>query len=250
MVYPPNDLEAMRRDISNIRWWHKIDLGNGIITPGVDSTPEKLQFISMHQDLSGKSVLDIGAWDGFFSFEAERRGAKRVVALDHFIWKLRDQKKGFELARKILKSKVEDVDMDLMDISPKDIGIFDYVLFLGVLYHLRHPLIGLEKVASVTRGELVLETQVDLCGILGNNCRPSMRFYPGRELSNDPTNWWGPNPAAVVDMLKDVGFAKVMIINKLPIHKRWASAILNRHHSRMPLSDRLQLGRIVIHASK
>ena len=56
----------LRREVENIKWWHKIDLGNGVITPGRDNTPEKLKRMGMSQNLSGKSVLDIGAWDGFF----------------------------------------------------------------------------------------------------------------------------------------------------------------------------------------
>jgi tRNA (mo5U34)-methyltransferase len=204
----------LKREVENIKWWHKIDLGNGVITPGRDNTPEKLKRIGMIQNLSGKSVLDIGAWDGFFSFEAERRGASRVLAVDSFEWK-RGQKAGFELARKVLGSKVEDKEIDVMDISPETIGIFDYVLFLGVLYHLRHPLLALEKVSSVTKDQLVVETHIELIG----GKRPVMVFYPENELLNDRTNWWGLNPSAVESMLKDVGFREVKIIYKMPLRE-------------------------------
>jgi tRNA (mo5U34)-methyltransferase len=84
-----------------------------------------------------------------------------------------------------------------MDLSPTRVGEFDLVLFLGVLYHLRNPFLALEKVASVTRSSLIVETVVDLLGMK----RPAMAFYAGTELNRDPTNWWGPNPAAVVAML-------------------------------------------------
>ena len=96
----------------------------------------------------GLSVLDIGAWDGFFSFECERRGASRVVAADYFSWHGSGwgTKAGFTLARDVLGSKVEDVDIDVMDLTPERVGTFDLVLFLGVLYHLRHPLLALERV--------------------------------------------------------------------------------------------------------
>jgi tRNA (mo5U34)-methyltransferase len=122
-----NDTIKLRREAEKIKWWHKIDLGNGVITPGIDITPEKLKWIQMSQNLAGKSVLDIGAWDGFFSFEAECRGARRVLAIDSHVWK-NGAKEGFELARKVLGSKVEDKEIDVMDISPQNIGIFDYVL--------------------------------------------------------------------------------------------------------------------------
>ena len=96
-----NNTAKLRKEVEKINWWHKIDFGNGVITPGIDITPEKLEWIQMSQNLVGKSVLDIGAWDGFFSFEAERRGASRVLAIDLPMWK-NGAKLGFELARKVL----------------------------------------------------------------------------------------------------------------------------------------------------
>jgi tRNA (mo5U34)-methyltransferase len=245
------DNEEIKRQVWTINWWHKIDLGNGITTPGRDESQAKLRRIGMRSDLTGKSVLDIGAWDGFFSFEAERRKASRVVALDYNMWVLRGQKKGFDLARRILGSKVEDVEMDVMDMSPEKLGgSFDYVLFLGVLYHLRHPLLGLEKVSSVTREQLVLETEIDLSGIILSNGKPCMRFYPDSELMNDPNNWWGPNVSAVIAMLKNVGFKNINLVSKTPLHRRIGGAILNKGHSHMSFIDRLQIGRVVIHAWK
>jgi len=172
----------------------------------------RLAEIQMPADLTGKSVLDIGAWDGFFSFEAERRGARRVLATDSFCWDGGGwgTKEGFNLARWALGSRVEDKWMQVLDLSPETVGIFDIVLFLGILYHMKHPLLALERVASVTRQQLIMQTQVDLLGI----DRPAIAFYPGGELNGDPTNWAGPNPAAVVAMLKTVGFTRVDIIHK------------------------------------
>ena len=132
--------DELQQRVSALRWYHTIDLGHGVVTPGVD---------------------DIGAWDGFFSFEAERRGAARVVASDFYAWHGEgwgsgQGKAGFELARRALGSRVEDVDVDVMDLSPDRVGLFDIVLFLGVLYHLPNPLLALERVAAVTRSLLVL----------------------------------------------------------------------------------------------
>src|SRR5436190_23950432 len=70
--------------VHSIPWYHSIDLGNGIVTPGMSGAP--LVDRSAMPDLRGKSVLDIGAWDGYYSFLAERAGASRVVALDHYAW--------------------------------------------------------------------------------------------------------------------------------------------------------------------
>jgi tRNA (mo5U34)-methyltransferase len=158
--------------------------------------------------LTGQSVLDIGAWDGAFSFEAERRGASRVVAVDSFCWNGEGwgTKTGFECARRLLESRVEDREVEVMDLSPETVGgVFDLVLFLGVLYHMPHPLLVLERVASVCARQLILWTQIDLAHLSA----PAMAFYPGRELNGDPTNWWGPNPPAVVGMLQTVGFTRV-----------------------------------------
>jgi tRNA (mo5U34)-methyltransferase len=141
-----------------------------------------------------------------FSFEAERRKASRVLATDAFCWNGQGwgTKAGFNFARKALHSKVEDLEIDVLDLSPEKVGQFDLVLFLGVLYHLRHPLLALERVFSVTKRHLILATLVDMQG----SDRPVMAFYPHGTLG-DSTNYWGPNPAAVEAMLQFVGFTKV-----------------------------------------
>ena len=208
------DHQELRKRAEALKWYHTIDLGQGVVTQGVDNSPLRLARAALPSDLAGRSVLDIGAWDGFFSFEAERRSAARVVATDHYAWHGTGWgtglgKAGFELARTALNSRVEDVDVDVMDITPERVGgTFDVVLLLGVLYHLPNPLLALERVASVTSGLLVVETVVDMVGVR----RPAAAFYPALELNNDPTNWWGPNHAAVVGMLRSVGFARVDVI--------------------------------------
>jgi tRNA (mo5U34)-methyltransferase len=183
-------LEWLQAEVAKIHWFHRIDLGQGVITPGQDPSPEKLAFIQMPHDLTGWSVLDIGAWDGYFSFAAKQRGASRVVALDSVSWHGEGwgTKAGFELARRVLGSHVEDEEREVLDIDPETLGEFDLVLFLGVLYHMRHPLLALEKVASVTRNQLILETHVDMLGI----DRPVLAFYPDRELADDASNWLVP----------------------------------------------------------
>ncbi|HEV8254973.1 MAG TPA: DUF1698 domain-containing protein [Vicinamibacteria bacterium] len=204
----------LRSETAALRWYHTIDLGGGVVTPGVDDTPLRLARLDLPASLAGKTVLDVGAWDGFFSFEAERRGAARVVATDHYSWHGPGwgTKAGFLLARQALGSRVEDLDVDVMDLTPERVGVFDVVLFLGVLYHLRHPLLALERLAAVTRELLVVETVVDLVGLR----RPAMAFYPRGELNRDPSNWWGPNPAAVRAMLETVGFSRVRTVTPLP----------------------------------
>jgi tRNA (mo5U34)-methyltransferase len=235
--------------VAAIRWYHTIDLGGGVITKGIDDSAYRLARLGLPSSLAGKSVLDIGAWDGFFSFEAERRGAARVVASDYYSWHGGGwgSKRGFELARRALGSKVEDVDIDVMDLSPERVGTFDVVFFFGVLYHLRHPLLALERVASVARALLIVETVVDMAGIR----RPAMAFYPGRELNNDPTNWWAPNVLGLEAMLRDVGFAEVRTVTPTPSAAyRAARAVAHRLRGKNALDLAFRQDRAVVHASK
>ncbi len=209
---------------------------------------KRLAGIGMPEDLSGRTVLDVGAWDGFFSFEAERRGAREVVALDSYAWDGSGwgTKACFELARTVLGSSVRDVQIGLTDLSPATVGVFDVVLFLNVLYHLRHPLLALERISAVTGDLLILETHVDLI----DDERPAMVFYPGSEFADDPTNWWGPNPALVEAMLRDVGFATVKRYSQTPRASRVACALLRERTGPRDASQVAQQGRAVFHAWK
>jgi len=239
----------LRSRADAIRWYHSIDLGGGVVTAGVDDSPFRLARVQLPESLHGKTVLDIGAWDGFFSFECERRGATRVVAADHFSWHGTGwgTKAGFTLAREALGSRVEDIDIDVMDLSPERIGTFDVVLFLGVLYHLRHPFLALERVASVTRDYLIVETVVDLVGFQ----RPAMAFYPGRELNNDPTNWWGPNVPAVKGMLETLGFRAVTVPAQVPgAMYRAARALYHRVRGKNTIVEAFRQDRAVFHAKR
>jgi tRNA (mo5U34)-methyltransferase len=231
------------------RWYHSIDLGGGLVTRGIDDTPLRLARLDLPASLQGLTVLDVGAWDGFFSFECERRGAARVVATDYYSWHGSGwgAKAGFELAREALGSRVEDVDVDVMDIAPGRLGTFDLVLFLRVLYHLRHPLLAIDKIAAVTSGTLILETVVDLVG-LG---RPAMAFYPDRELNADPTNWWAPNQEAVVGMLKSAGFDDVRVVTPTPgPFYRGARAAWHRLKGQNQFALAFRQDRAVFHARK
>ena len=244
--------EEIIREVEKIDWFHTIDLGNGIITPGVDNTPGKLKKLKMPENLEGMTVLDIGAWNGFYSFEAEKRGAKRVLATDSYCWSGEGwgTKQGFDLAKKVLHSHVEEREIDVLDLTPEKVGVFDLVLFSGVLYHMRHPLLALERVYSVTGKQLILETHVDMLGFK----RPAIAFYPGREAYNDPTNWCGPNPPAVEGMLSTVGFQKVELVSpsslwlRFSLFMRVARAIKHKIKNNYPFFQSFRQGRMVFHA--
>lgn len=195
--------DELERRVQAIEWHHEIDLGEGVVTQAPPGSGDRQRSLPL-PDFRDRSVLDVGAWDGWFSFEAERRGASRVLATDSWCWSGpgRGTQQGFLLARERLGSKVEAVEIDVLELSPERVGVLDVVLFLGVLYHLREPLAALERVASVTGEVLVLETAVDRI----DEHEPAVAFYPSDELEDDPTNWFAPNPAALVEMLRDVGF--------------------------------------------
>ena len=234
-------LEAMVA-ANEIGWWHSIDFGDGVCTPGY-KTPERLGWEVAQMrlpDLHGKSVLDIGAWDGFFSYEAERRGAARVVALDHFVWCLHTPKQhqyvdrcrkegvqpkpyeevpeiwdpvglpgkqGFDIAHQVLDSKVESVVADFMEADLDALGAFDVVFYLGVLYHMKNPLLSLERLARVTNEVAIIETEA--IEVPGFEASGLCEFFEADELAGDFTNWWAPNPTALTKLCRAAGFSRV-----------------------------------------
>jgi hypothetical protein len=123
-------VERLRKEVARIPfWYHCLDLGGGILSLECEQTKWGVtgDSISLAPSLSGKSVLDIGAWDGFYSFEAERRGAERILATDSFARSGEyqpDGKAGFNLAHRVLGSRVEDMEIDVLDLSPELIGTF------------------------------------------------------------------------------------------------------------------------------
>jgi len=204
------DTKSLSEAVKQYPWFHSIDLGNGIVTPGTKSAKthagESAAFFDPIK-MDGATVIDIGAWNGFYSFEAKRRGASRVLATDHYCWNHKELRgrETFELARSTLGLDIEALDIDVTELCPERVGTFDVVLFLGVFYHLIDPIDGLRRAASLAKEVLVVETHCDL----GDFDRPAMVMYPGRELDGDPTSWWGPNNACVRELLKALGFVRI-----------------------------------------
>ncbi len=193
-------------------WWHAIDLGEGVKTPGHASPKgQDIRAKAIPEPLRGKTVLDVGCWDGFFSFWCERRGAI-VTPVDSFQYRDFVRSKhgvelnggeGFRVAARLLGSRLKLQRCDVASVR----GTFDIVLFFGVLYHQRHPLLALEDLARLTKECAVVETHYIKAG-----SHPLMRFYPGDSLNEDPTNFWGPTLSCVELMLRDVGFRKVSLL--------------------------------------
>ncbi len=129
----------MSKTMEEIKWWHQVPLGDGRITPGLVAI-YKLggKYLFDDVDFKGKSVIDIGAWDGYFSFTAEKRGATRVVALDNLEFR-RNGLDGFNFLHDYFKSSVEWKNGTIYDLPAE---MFDVVLCYGVLYHLTDPLLA------------------------------------------------------------------------------------------------------------
>jgi tRNA (mo5U34)-methyltransferase len=231
-------------------WWHSIDFGDGIVSPGrnkAESLEKRLAAMQL-PPLEGKTLLDIGAWDGYFSFAAERLGARQVTALDRYVWSLNlagavkgefrrwheklgglprarrvprlwaptelPTKSGFATAHHLLQSSVEQYIDDLSTVDLAELGSYDVVLYLGGLYHMEDPLPVMRKLATITRELAVIET----AGIhVPNDPNAALfEFYESNELNADSSNWWAPSAAALTAICRAAGFKDAKIIDRSP----------------------------------
>lgn len=205
-----------RRVLLEPYWFHRIELFPGFHTPGwSDAAREKLPYFGLPADLSGKRVLDVGCAEGFFSFEAERRGAREVIGIDSFPEGIRR----FNLVKEALQSNATSFLMNVYDLDPSTLGTFDLVLFFGVFYHLKHPQLALERIFRVCVGEMLFQTFVqDEPGIAG----PWAKFCPHGLMSGpnnehyDPTIFWLFNPACCIAMLDHLGFENIEVVSTDP----------------------------------
>lgn len=201
----PCVIEESRRQaarLSRLGWYHSIELPDGGVIEGLqslDQQRERLRQFPIPEDLTGKRVLDVGAWDGWFSFEMERRGAE-VLAVD--------SAKNTRLleARQLLGSRIDYQIADICRLTAKDVGTFDIVLFFGVLYHLKHPLLALENVCGLCRDMACIESFVTDAD---PHVLPLMEFYETTELRGQADNWVGPNLSCLLAFCRTAGFARV-----------------------------------------
>jgi tRNA (mo5U34)-methyltransferase len=231
--------EELQAQADQLHWYHSIDLGHGVVTKG-DSAQEVVK--GLLPDVTGRSVLDIGAWDGKYSFLAEQSGAARVVALDHYAWGVdfaarghywaeciqsgtlpdqsRDEtdfwqpdlpgRRGFELAAAALGSKVEPLLADFQTADLDEIGQFDVVLYLGVLYHMKEPLTCLERLRRVTKEVAVIETEA--VHLQGLDHEALLKFHAGSSLRIDFGNWYVPTIDALHNLCRAAGFSEVRTV--------------------------------------
>jgi tRNA (mo5U34)-methyltransferase len=202
-------------------WFHNLDLGGVKTAPAHflgDYPAVKWRRFSqaIPRDLTGRTVLDIGCNAGFYSIEMKRRGAARVLGIDS---------NAEYLAQARFAGEVSGCEIEFRELSVYDIGRlgerFDVVLFMGVLYHLRHPLLALDLIHEhVARDLLVFQSMLrgsSKVDSVDENYHfweshhfdspsyPKLHFIEKR-YADDPTNWWVPNRACVEAMLRSAGF--------------------------------------------
>ena len=221
-------------------WYHKIELVDGIVTPGW--SPIDASRYNIPDDLTGKSVLDIGSWDGFWTWEALKRGADSVVAIDDFSDHIgqvdgkdcvpRNEWETFDICREALGyvysqgsahwknaggQSVSRHSMSVYDLKEELGGQFDVVFFFGTIYHLKHPLLALEAISSVSAGSIYVETAClddysPYTGSIGHGFNQNecvMEFYPERQYGNNDSNWWAPTLECLGAMLRSVGYQDI-----------------------------------------
>ena len=216
-------------NISAVEWYHTIDLGGGVVTPGVFDHRPILESYRLPDRMDGLRVLDVATWDGFWAFEFERRGAKEVVALDiatrgdvdltptvrrriavtHGVEFLRGATgKGFEIARERLGSSVARRVLNVYDLSPEAVGTFDVVHVGDLLLHLKYPQRALENVLRVTSGYAIIsEPFVSELDSLGK--AHLLRYLSGEK----DTTWWEFSLAVLRQMILDAGFERIELVN-------------------------------------
>jgi tRNA (mo5U34)-methyltransferase len=209
--------EQLETELTKFRsWYHKINLGDGIVTPGrdYDALWQNIRESRKHIDYSGKNVLDLGSWDGMWAFEAEHLGANIVIATDCRY----EAYENFLFCKEALGSKVipfynvnlyslfERLDVFFQENwgnqKPHE-RLFDIVQHLGLLYHLRDPLLSLFQTRSCLRtgGYLLMETAAvindDSSFMLFNGVPPDEQ-----KIYTDITTWWAPTITCLKEMLR------------------------------------------------
>lgn len=236
--------------IAAIGWYHTIDLGNGVVTPGFIDNRDTVDYFGLPHDLTGKRCLDIGTYDGFWAFEMERRGASEVVGidvdspLDHDMplparrkalseldanvdWKqvwdeqqaargLQYPGEGFALAKEVLGSKARRENLNIYDLKPEKVGKFDVILISQLLLRLRDPQTAIENMFSVTneKGFAIIAEPYD--PDLEALHRPVSEFL-GTSLMGI---WWRHSAKSMVKMMQTAGFDPVEEVSRFKASNR------------------------------
>lgn len=186
-------------DAATFVWHQRFELAPGVVTPGVSDVGFLDGLTGLGEDCRGLRILDVGTTNGGLAFELARRGAD-VTAVD-----IADEGYfGFALLRDLLDAPVPFVRASVYELPDQVDGRFDVVIALGLLYHLRHPLLALDQLRRVTAGELVVESAV---ADADEGDRPGIvQYFRRDELGGDRSNWFAPTAATLVDMVESSGF--------------------------------------------
>lgn len=215
-------VDEIRRRVNEYEWYHRIDLGGGIITPGLYDLEPLLDHYGIPQILEGRSVLDVGPAHGYFAFEFERRGAIRVATAELPTWAdhdagpdLREQFKhypestneyhrgAFGFAIQARGSRIERHFCNVYDLSPEQVGTFDIVFCASVLLHLTDPLRAIYAIRRVCREQAILCTAIDT--------HEHVAHEPRALFVGTPTGqaFWLPTMTCLEHMALAAGFARV-----------------------------------------
>src|ERR1041384_6364559 len=219
-------INPVREGLEATGLYHSFYLPDGSLLRGsmsMEWQQERLASFGLPEDLRGKTVLDIGPWDGFYTFEMERRGAD-VTAIDYA------DLDTFRELHRLFQSKARYERMDVYELDQERLGMFDIVLCLGALYHFKHPLVALEKICAVTRELCIIDTFVVDGETRREGVRPPLpylEFYEREELSGQADNWCGPSVCAVEALARAAGFARAEVLRVtdasacVAAHRKW-----------------------------
>jgi len=192
-----------------INWYQKWEVFEGIFTPGINPVSDICDLLQLPADLSGRRILDIGSANGCMSLECERRGAAEVIGLTpRMVWT-------GDTVSCVTPSEQRERTSGLApftNLNPDLLGYFDTVLFCGVLYHLRYPMLAIDNIRRVATGDVFIETHLSDEELSGTDKDiPLWRFYRLNELNGDHSNWFGPNIAAVQQAFESAGFSTKLL---------------------------------------
>ena len=209
---PPPDAEprSLASLVASVPWYHTIDLGGGVVTPGEYDHRSSVSRVPLPQSLAGQRCLDVGTHDGFWAFEMERRGASDVVAIDLDDWTRLDwpaprpevgtemvdfldrRRRAFSIAHQALASLVDRRDLSVYDLTVDEVGRFDLAFIGTLLHHLRDPVGALMAIRRVVSGPLIV------CGVISVSETIHHPWRPAAAMSHlDVPFWEVPNIAGL-----------------------------------------------------
>lgn len=231
------EAKALVEKIADYDWYHTIDLGHGVSTPGYVDHREQLKYYKLPEDMTGMRVLDVATFDGFWAFEFERRGAE-VVAID--VGSVRDtdiprnwvdevEKKvdldapkgrGFQIAKEILGSKVNRQVCSVYDVNPKDLGMFDMTFCSDLLIHLRDPLRAMEAIWTVTNN----------FSIFADVFHPDLEGFEQNTLvefcqAGQSDVWWRPSRQTYHLWLRVARYSRFEEVSRFVLEAKYKSEI-------------------------